>query len=665
MTKSAGRVWSVIDGVKRGARAFLLRLATIALLATAVALAVAQPSKDPAELDALIAIAGLLATVLSLGLTVTLLVAQHTAERHARALYAEFRRERGWLIALASLAIGVITIAAGSLIAPTVSTAWAALALAAALGLLAASLFPQLLDSLDRTELARRITDRIVDQLRRVTKRTPAVRRETKLKPIAVRGIDIAGGLAVEGVTANDQEVVRAGFAGIRRVLIAYLAGSPTRGWDTEILNFSFQHLEVAIDLCIERSPILLLPVALEEVTAVGVESPTVLEPVDRYESVSGRLNSLFLHVAAQTLTADSSGAASMATAGIGEGGVALIRAERPNGVRDHVRRLHSIASAALRTERDHVVGQANHQLARLALGLAQLDSRDVMPGTLYLDACEAISQSVDEFVARTTTTGALMRDTAMTPVNGPLATPNLSVVVIAGLNAHRLSGDRRGQDFSFGANTVMHSLLRLAAYRTSVVMTPSYALDTAYSAIVGALALEPTDELAERASQWWLELLRHLTGPDAHDGLSGQPMLASTLLIAVYEAEADRPPVAASMRAAVVEALGLTQAIAGEFDRRRAAMAWLPAGRAAIGSGDEELAQTIAAGIATDLHALEAAAAGDPWAESDGFSLFGGDFYPPVFGTIVRTLPDLHRRPDVIAEFQSLVDDRRQPPPT
>src|SRR5450756_2132231 len=95
---------------KRGAATAVLRLATVGLLVAAAAIGLEQPLAEPADLGALVAIAGLLATVLSLGLTVTLLVAQHTAERHARALYAEFRRERAWLVALSSLGIGVLAI---------------------------------------------------------------------------------------------------------------------------------------------------------------------------------------------------------------------------------------------------------------------------------------------------------------------------------------------------------------------------------------------------------------------------------------------------------------------------------------------------------------------------------------------------------------------------
>ena len=656
MSGLRGRVRSFADVVKRRGGADLLRLATIVLLAASVGVGLRQPFKESADFGALVAIAGLLATVLSLGLTVTLLIAQHTAERHARALYAEFRRERAWLVALASLGVGVIAIVAGSLLAPTMSTAWAALALATALGVFAGSLFPRLLDSLDRTELARRITDRIVNRLREVSRKTDVVDREGELKPIATRGIDITSGLAIEGISANDREVVRAGYAGIRRVLIAYLEGSPTRGWDTEIINYAFQHLEVATDVGISQSPILLLPVALDELTALGVESPTVLRPIDQYENVSGRLNRLFLEVISQTLTADSSGAAAMATAGVGSSGVALIQAKHPLGVNDNIRRLRSIAGAAMRAERDHVAGQANHELARLALALARLESSDIMPASLYQDACEAISQSVEDFVARTTSAGSLMRDIAMTPINGPFANPNLSVVVVAGLMAQQRTRTRHARDFSFGANALMHSLLRLATYLTSGVMTSSYALDTAYSAILGALTLEPDVDLAEQLSRWWLDLVRQLTDPRAEKSINSLAMLKSLLLVGVQEVGEDRPHIGAQMRAALEEAMRLTQSIADDFGRRRASLTWLPAGRAAIGGGDNALAAAISAGIAPDIRALRMAAAGRPWAEPDEFG-HGGDFYPPVPGSQVRTMEGHHRRPDVAAEFEILLD--------
>jgi hypothetical protein len=635
---------------------YLLRLATIALLVAAIAVYLAQPFKESADLAALVAIAGLLATVLSLALTVTLLVAQHTAERHAHALYAEFRRERAWLVTLASLGVGVITIVAWSLLAATISTGWAALALAAALGLFAASLFPRLLDSLDRTELARRITDRIVDRLHEIGRKTDVIHRESELKPVASRGIEIASGLAVEGISGNDREVVRAGFAGTRRVLIAYLAGSPTRGWDPEIINYSFQHLESAIDLAVGRSPVLLLPVALEELTTLGVESPTVLRPVDQYENVSGRLNGLFLDIVARTLTADSSGAAAMATSGIGSGGVALVQADRPNGVIDHIRGLRWIAGAASRAERDHVAGQANRELARLAFALARLNSVDIMPGNLYQDACAAFGQSVDMFVARTTPDGALMRDTAMTPVVSPVVTPNLSAVVIAGLMAHQHAGTPHRRGFAYGNDALMHSLLQLTGYRTGVLMTPTWAMDTAHSAVVGALALASGDDLAEQVTRWWLDLVRQLIDPNAERLFDSPAVLKSLFLVGVYVVEEDRPDVGVKMRERLGEALRLTQSITDDFNRRRTSQAWLPAGRAAVGSGDSALAKTISAVIASDIRALRVATAGRPWYEPSLFG-HGDDFYHLVPGTPFRTMSDYHRRPEIRAEFQTLLD--------
>jgi hypothetical protein len=280
---------------RRGAAA-LARVAPVPLSVLAVALIVLQPSPDTVELDALIAIAGIVATVLSLGFTVTLLVAQHTAERHARALYAEFRREGGWLRVLAWLAVGVVVIVAASLLRPTLSTAFASLTLAVALGLYAASLLPQLLDSLDPTKLAERLTDRSVLALKDIAQSYPRVYVEGALKPVAAQGIEIASGIAVQGITSNDKEVVRAGFAGMRRVLVAYIEGSPTRGWDTEIINHAFHDMGDAVRRCLKESPVLILPAVVEELTTLGDESQRTLEE-DGNEAVSGRLNSLFLDI--------------------------------------------------------------------------------------------------------------------------------------------------------------------------------------------------------------------------------------------------------------------------------------------------------------------------------------------------------------------------------
>ena len=204
-----------VEATARRAAGTLARVAPIPLAVVALVVIAVQPSRDPVDHDALIAIAGIVATVLSLGFTVTLLVAQHTAERHARALYAEFRREAGWLGVLAWLAVGVVVIVAASLLRPTLSTAFASLTLAVALGLYAGSLLPQLLDSLDPTKLAERLTDRSVNNLRDIARSHDRFSVEGALKPVAAQAIEIAGGIAAQGITSNDKEVVRAGFAGI------------------------------------------------------------------------------------------------------------------------------------------------------------------------------------------------------------------------------------------------------------------------------------------------------------------------------------------------------------------------------------------------------------------------------------------------------------------
>jgi hypothetical protein len=145
-----------------------LRVGAVVLVAFAIWLFVLQPLPEPMAQDALIGVAGIVATVLSLGLTVTLIVAQHTAEKHARVLYVEFRRERAWLLVLGLLAVGVVAIVAAALARPSISTGWASLAVAASLGVYTASLLPRMLDSLDATILAERLTARTVRELHEI-----------------------------------------------------------------------------------------------------------------------------------------------------------------------------------------------------------------------------------------------------------------------------------------------------------------------------------------------------------------------------------------------------------------------------------------------------------------------------------------------------------------
>ena len=645
----------------RAAR-LVLRVGALMLVAIAIWLFVLQPLPEPMAQDALIGVAGIVATVLSLGLTVTLIVAQHTAEKHARVLYVEFRRERAWLLVLGLLAIGVVAIVAAALARPTISTGYASLAVAASLGVFTASLLPRMLDSLDATVLAERLTARTVRELHDIATSREWYERESALKPVARRGLEIASGMAVQGITSNDKEVVRAGFAGMRRVLVAYVEGSPTRAWDTEILNLAFQHLGEDVDRCMKASPVLILPAVMEELTALGVEAQGTLE-ADGPEAVSGRLNSLFLDVFTGTLMNEDSGCAYMAAEGIGDSALALIRARSPNVVADHIRRLRSIALVAMQAEQDHIAGRAHVDLSRIAVALAGINTQDIMPPTLFHDACSALGDSVDAFVGRTSRKGGLAGDLAWMWTTQPWAEHNLAWVVIAGVAADAQSRDRYRGDFGLGATALTHSLVKLATEGTSGFSTASNAIETAYMAVRGSLGLQVETDTTDLVPDLWITVVRRLMDP-TKETLHEVETLSGLLLAGVYEIESSRPT-ATRMREGLIEALAMTKAITDEFHRSRRARAWLGAGRAALGCGDKALAQAIATAIAPDLRELRAALRERPWAaESDGIvdAVRAG-----ARAMRIPDLPDTHTRPEVVAAFDALLDRkprRRRGPP-
>lgn len=621
-------------------------------MAVALWLFFAQPWPETVELDALIAIAGIVATVLSLGLTVTLIVAQHTAERHARVLYEEFRRERSWLGILGMLGIGVVAIVAGALARPTASTAWAALALASALGAGAASLLPRMLDSLDRTELAKRLTDRTVEDLRRAARREPRYEREPALKPLAARGLEIASAIAGQGIVTRDKETVRAGYAGMRRVIVAYVEGSETRGWDGEVLTLAFQHLSVVTDLCTQKDAVILLAPAIEELRALAVESQATLEP-DGPETVSIRLNGLLVDVAARTIMNDQSAVPAMATGAIGEGAIALIRAKSPNGVAGHIRKLRTIALLALTTAKDHVAGVAHVELSKIAVALATMQTRDVMPPSLYQDACDALGDTVDAFVSRANSPGGLGDDTAWLWTTSPHMEHNLSRVVMAGIAADARAENRRRRrtDFAHGATSLVHSLVKLSSLDAGF-LTQGHAVETAYLSVLGSMSMGVENSSPELIPDLWRVVARRLLDSE-REKMHEVEMLESLLLIGAYEAESSRPT-APHMRAALQECLALTAAIDDDFHRRRRARAWRAAGRAALGSGDEALAESIALVIARDLRELRRAMEGYEPREMDGP---WQELFTAGHVSLPRPeIPDAHRRTDVVAAFNELL---------
>ena len=651
----------IVAGARRLARAALVVGAVVislALVLIAAWLFIAQPLPDDAPLDALIGIAGIVATVLSLYLAAMLLVAQHIAERHARVLYQEFRRERAWLGVLAALGTSVVLIAAAALAHSTMSTAWAALALSVALGALAGSLLPRLLSSLDPIGLATRVMDRRVDELRAIARRGDRLTRDQALRPVARHGLELASVIADQGITTNDAQVVRASFAGMRRVLVAFVESSTTRGWDGEIVDLAFQHLGVATDRLTGQSPVLILPTAIEELILLGVESQATLER-NGNENVSIRLNSIFVRVVATTLTSEQSAGAAMATRGIGESGLALIRADSPNGVADHIRQLRRIALGALAAEQDHVAGTAHVAFSRLAVGLASLPPDEVMPPNLYADIAEAIAESADAYLARATR--GLIVDIAWLWVTGPHMEHNLSHAIVAGIAADARPEQRRFHgDFVRGAKVLINALVRLSADPAPGSLIQSYAAETAYLGVIGALALDVEVRPPELIAELWATVVHRLLDPTTE--LSDEvEMLSALLLFGTYEAELSRPT-AAAMRGAVEEALRVQRAIGDHFDRRRRARAWVAAGRAALGSGDEALADAIAATIAVEVLELRELEEEAPWRVIDD-----EDWRSPLF-TLGQAfyarpeIPDVHRRPDIIEAFDTLLDRHAHP---
>ena len=594
----------------------------------AVVVWIIQPDPTPTDLGALVAVAGLLGTVLSLGLTVTLLVAQHTAERHAQAIYTEFRRERTWTWGLALLGASVAAIVAAALLRPTISTAWAALSLAVALGLLAASQFPRLLDSLDRIELARRLTDRILRRLEHVGRVANPLARQRALELEATRGLRVAASLLTEGVRQGDGDGVREGFASIRRILLGYLTQIPSDiGMGDGVVLRAFQHLEVAFEQCVAVSPVVILPMALEEVTVLATDAAALPNRLSDYEPVSMPLNGLLTDTIASTLTTDKSAAAAMAAHAIGEGGVALVAAGRPTNVTDHLRRLRSVALAGLSTGRDHVTGQAMHELACIAVALTSSDPQEIMPPQQYLDACEAMAAAVDAFLARPSAGSSLMHDTAMTPVTGPLAEPTLTTVIVAGAQA-QADGHHRGEEYRWGAETLLRSLSRLASADASGVMTPVWALDCAYATVVRGFAGVTGADLADQVSAWWQLLwqcaLTTTGGKRAHDF---ERLAAALLLLAVESAHGAPSPLAMQMREALRAALQGTIG-AAEATRTRVIGPWAAATAAALERGENGLADSFVEALRDDLRALQSEHAGTFAGVVDSYEL-----YPPSFG--------------------------------
>ena len=350
-----------------------------------------------------------------------------------------------------------------------------------------------------------------------------------------------------------------------------------------------------------------------------------------------------------ETLANEESAGAAMAAAGIGASAMALIRARSPNMVADHIRKLRLIALAAISAQQDHVAGRAHVELSKIAVGLASMETHDVMPPSLFQDACSAFADSVEAFTHRTQTRGTLMSDLAWSWVTMAHVPDNLARVVVAGVAADGRGRDRYGSDFGQGARALTNALVALAS-KGPGGLTKGNALQTAYLGVQGAMVLKVVTRTPDLVPELWDTVVRRLVDPQ-EETLHEVEMLSALLLAGTYEAESTRAS-AARMRAGIAAALAMTTAISDEWHRRRRARAWIPAGRAALGCGDEALARTIAAGVGPDLREVRSPA--DAFAGSDDDGLYDAFLR---WAVPLPDLPDKHTQPEVIAAFKGLLD--------
>ncbi len=182
--------------------------------------------------------------------------------------------------------------------------------------------------------------------------------------------------------------------------------------------------------------------------------------------------------------------------------------------------------------------------------------------------------------------------------------------------------------------------------------------------AILGSMGLSREHLPIDLMPRLWSMVVRRLLDTEK-EVLHEVRMLSTLLLHGTYEAVTAGPS-AEPMRAAVEEALRLTFDITDEWHRRRRARAWVPAGRAALGSGDRPLARAIAGAIALSYRVDQPSPGSRPWRITPGEDHdFLGAFFSAAQPMPRPKVSDVHTQPEVIAAFQELLDQpkRRRAP--
>jgi hypothetical protein len=621
------------------------------MLSVGIVVFLVQPAPQPEERGTILAIAGLAGVALSLGFAVALLVAQHTAERHARLMFAEFRADRTWPITLGSFAVGVAMIVAAAIWRPSISTMWASFFVLIWLGLMGARAFPHLLDSLDPVVLAQRVAQRSASRLLKAAPQG-LLGGNQELAIDAERGVTACATVAAEALSNQDTDVFESAVRGLVQILVAYLRRSPWVVPTDRPVDLAFQRIDVLAAEVAQRSQVILMPTLIAELRELGTQGVAIAKTNPRgNDVVSLRLNMVLFGLIAASMRNQASVAPSFATSTMADVGVGLVAVGLAAAVRDHIDKLSAVALAGIDAGADHVAAPAVHGLARIAAGIVESDARDVMLAQRFRLTCEAIADALARHVARKDR--SLIGEMSVLPVIGPLAAPSLPILAL-GAAQRAASGDSLdSMDFGLGADRLLSALADMAAADDESATARSDALECLYSAAAGVLAISLGDpESAERIDHW----IERLSNVILEDERSGQhtigfapEKLASVLLFAAYAIPEACPEVADRLRLrirTVAEAIG---AAPTGFARRRLVGALIPMAVALIGSGEETLVTELAAATREDLQERVGAGRGGQFEAS---TLMPGIPRPHYAAT--------HRSDEGLALLQEFLDQDR-----
>ena len=585
----------------RRVRARSLGIAGWLLILGSVALFLQNPDRRDLDAAVIVTVASLLGLALSIAFAATLLLAQHMSERHARSVLAEFRRDRSWIFLLALLAASVCVAVAAALQQPTMSTGWSSFLLLAGVFLVAGDRYPSLLDTLDPVLLTARMSDRAIRDLVRDARVKQPLERDKRLVASLQQGVERVTGVARQAIKAEDPEVLRAALDGVRRQLAAYMKSVSLISIEDSAADFTLQRLELTAQMAWETSTVVLLPAAVQEVRRIGLDAAEIHNPLNRdWEPLTYRICELLGEMAKRSLVDDRSAAPGMATAAIGDVARQLVRSGRPTPAGQHIELLEALAVGTIGSNQSAVTLHAVHGLAQVADEAARSPVLGEAAG-IYEKACRAVISTASAYRGKPRKMLG-SADSAVLPVVGPLAYPNLASLMLLGVAAER-SQDSTGDyvpgwaRFDDAAAGLFDLALGMAFDPAIHLIIRSDAGMVVYSALAGlmAMASEPSSVASpDLLETWWSRYLTSLSTAidnqtSHHDDLWRFGVLT---LFALYNAaEPSRPE--------AVRSLGLVRSaksvLPPGLGRADVDALWRTAGAAALAIGADDLAVEIA----------------------------------------------------------------------